>query len=587
MSIPTPTQAQCDLLAEALDLARCLVFGKRSHTDASVIERRRDRLRQIQAALASFTHEICRDRLPTEQIPLTVRQAFVRAVLLVTRYHQAGGIGWQGTLTSPTLSRYHPDPIPERWKAPDAIAHLSQQFQLNTTFQSDLEQLLSSVDERLLQQRTLIQAILADAGIGADPDSLSQAAIVALFQALFKIQIPADKIQCIYTPLQFYFCLDFPPVERELGSDWQGTDPDDLAQLRALQNSLNDFSFTKFRRFPTFGPCNPVHIDSAWANRIASQAHCTPNQVVQAMAQTVGVLPIADAEAFLLHDIWGHYWQLVLTQFEGDYAILADCHDPLRAGETAYTPAGPLTCGDLFERVDPEHNRVRLNDTKARQFFHAEVRQRLGLLFTHLIGEIVADVAEFKFIWSNPENAEALPGSSLFKQHPTNFDLSLGDLDFLFLRVLQPLLSLNLSVMEPSPLEQDVLAHWQTQGVGVDSLALQTGLKSAIAQLYQIFLTEYQALYLPTISAQSGIFTQIASNLLQLQNVINCLYTDPELTQPGPFPFQDLLIVFISSYCCLDSYAEFWQVDDVLATYFIPCWLRLARQSEGESTHRE
>ncbi|MEO1127082.1 MAG: hypothetical protein AAFX95_23840 [Cyanobacteria bacterium J06639_16] len=572
MSIPTPTQQQCNLLAEALDLARCLVFGNRSHTEASVIERRRDRLRQIQVALESFTHPICRDRLPLEQIPLTVRQAFVRAVLLVTRYHQAGGVGWQGTLASPTLSNYHPDPIPEGWKEPGAIAQWNQQFQLGAEFEVSLTQLLTTVDERLRQQRAIMQAILADADAGDGTGALSKTAIAVLFQALFEIQIPVDKIHCIYTPLQFYFCLDFPPAIDDPSQGWDGVDADNLEKLRALQNSLSNFSFAKFRRFPTFGPCNPVHIDSAWANRIGQKANCSSTQVVQAMAQTVGVLPVADAEAFLLHDIWGHYWQLVLTQFEGDYAILADCHEPLRAGETAYTAAGPLTCFDLFELVAPDLSQVRLDEDKARQFFHAEVRQRLGLLFTHLIGEIVADVAEFKFIWTNPDNAKALPGSSLFKQHPTNFDLSLGDLDFLFLRWLQPLLALNLSVIEPCPLETDVLTHWQTQGAPVDALTLQTGLKGAIAQLYQLFLTEYQALYLPTISNQSGLFTQIASNLLQLQNVINCLYTDPELARPGPFPFQDLLIVFISSYCCLDSYAEFWQVDDVLATYFIPCW---------------
>ncbi|MEM6592828.1 MAG: hypothetical protein AAF651_13325, partial [Cyanobacteria bacterium P01_C01_bin.73] len=95
MSIPTPTSEQCELLAEALDLARCLVFGNRSQ-EAPVMERRRDRLRQIQAELESVTHPICREALPLEEIPLSVRQAFVRAVLLVTRYHQAGGTGWQG-----------------------------------------------------------------------------------------------------------------------------------------------------------------------------------------------------------------------------------------------------------------------------------------------------------------------------------------------------------------------------------------------------------------------------------------------------------------------------------------------------------
>lgn len=48
---------------------------------------------------------------------------------------------------------------------------------------------------------------------------------------------------------------------------------------------------------------------------------------------------------------------------------------------------------------------------RARLFFQGEVRQRLGLMFTHLIGEMVADVAEFKFIWDRPELSEQLPCS--------------------------------------------------------------------------------------------------------------------------------------------------------------------------------
>ncbi|MEM6425821.1 MAG: hypothetical protein AAF728_11775, partial [Cyanobacteria bacterium P01_D01_bin.128] len=503
MSIPTPTSEQCELLAEALDLARCLVFGNRSQ-EAPVMERRRDRLRQIQAELESVTHPIRREALPLEEIPLSVRQAFVRAVLLVTRYHQAGGTGWQGSFDSTTLQKYRLDPIPAEWKSPKAIATLAQKFDLDSEFEAQLSETLISVDDKLRQQRQLIHRILAETRGDGD---LSQIAIAALFYNLFGIQIPPDKIHCIYTPLQIYFCIDFPAdfnLRNARPQGWETIADDDFARLGQLHASLSSFSFVKFRRFPTFGPCNPAQINLDWAAAVATQIDSSAAQVAQAIAQSVGVLPLADAEAFLIHDIWGHYWQLVLTQFEGDYAVLADCHEPLRAGETAYTEAGPLTGFDLFELTGPDQRQVHLNEIKARQFFHGEVRQRLGLLFTHLLGEIVADVAEFKFIWANPDSMAELPASSLFKQQPTKFDLSLGDLDFLFLRVLQPLLTVNLSALTPSRLETDLLDHWQNQGAPVESLALQTGLKGAIAQLYQLFLQEYQTLYLPKISDGMG-----------------------------------------------------------------------------------
>jgi hypothetical protein len=127
-------------------------------------------------------------------------------------------------------------------------------------------------------------------------------------------------------------------------------------------------------------------------------------------------------------------------------------------------------------------------------------------------------------------------------------------------------------VSEDSPLETDLLTDWlQTPSVGGD-LRLRVSLKQAIARLYSIFLEQYKANYLPTLEGEIGVFAQIASNLLYLQNIVNELYTDFYAETDSPLPFQDLLMVFIGSYCAADSYAEFWDIDDVLAAYFLPCW---------------
>ena len=570
MSIPTPDQQQRALLAEALQLSRYLVSSGGSDADAAVVERRRSRLRQLQTDLTQLAHPICRDRRESETIPLDVRQAFVRAVLLVTRYHQVGGIGWQGTLPSQTLSKYRPDPIPPWLKERHVIADLCRLFQIPPDFEVELKSTLQTIDSRVQKQRYLIEAILRDAGITPEIQPQDQA-VSNLFKNLFGgIEIPPAKIHCIYTPLQIYFCLEFPDSDGAKSvNGWEQVSDDDRQRLSQLQQTLKTFSFAKFQSFPTFGPCNPAHIDVIWANHIAQQIGKTVPEIVKTLSQNVGVLPMQDAETFLIHDIWGHYWQLVLTQFEGDYTILADCDQPLRAAETAYTPQGPLTCQELFVVDDKQ---VSIDAARARLFFHGEVRQRLGLLFTHLLGEMVADAAEFKFVWNHPQSAHELPSSSIFKDHPTNLDLSLTDLDFLFLRVLKPLLAFQVSVAEPSPLENDLLAKWDSQDTAVDSLELQIGLKRALLDLYQIFLDEYNAAYLPTLHGDIGLFSQIVSNLLYLQNVINSLYTDPLLATQRSFPFQDLLLVFISSYCSSDSYDQFWRVDDVIASYFVPCW---------------
>jgi hypothetical protein len=571
------------LLAEAWRLALSLNGSE----DKDLLEIRRSRLRELRQELKAFAHPIRRDRLSPQSIPLTVRQSFVKAAILLTRYHQVGGSQWRGTLQSPTLSQYCPDPIPSFLRSPDVIPTLCNQFELPVEFEAELQQILQSVDQRIEQQRRIMKGVwgespetaapqppnsgglpdqsppeLGDLG-GGSPGSIypNSSTLLSLFHSLFgSIPIPPQALDCIYTDMQVYFCLDMSML-------------DSNADLQDFLATLGKFSFAQFQRFPIFGACDPKNIDPEWGDRLSQQVALPKSQVLDTLSRSVAIIPTAKAEEFLLHDIWGHHWQGLLTSFEADYSILANCSEPLRAGETAYTADGPLSCGELFEVVEGE---VRLDEGRSRLFFQAEVRQRLGLLFTHLLGELLADVAEFKFIWDHPQSADQLLSSSIFKSEPTKLDLSLADLDFLFLRVLQPLLEMKLSVTAETGLEMDLWERWAEDRV-TQSLALRVELKGAIARLYQIFLEEYEAAYLPQIT--DNFFTQIVSNLLDLQNAISDLYTD--ITAYSSLPFQDLLILFVGNAVSGDSYAEFWSVDEAglgsaIAEYFLPCWYLLS-----------
>ena len=573
MPAPSPHEQRRALLAEALELTRQLNQRDRNEVDC---QKRQVRLRQIREALRAYAHPLQTEPLPVDSLPLSVRQAFVRAVVLVTRYAETGGEQWHSTLPSPTLSRYRPDPVPPELAAPEFPSQLCQRFALSPVFATEVTTALAMVDRQIEQRRRIIQSVLAECGDWT-PD-----AIARLFQQCFgPLPIPPAALDLVCTDMQLYFCLKHrdgqldlsPPDAGEAGSKAGPLNETEQQQIQTFLASLGQFSFEQFRRFPVFGPCSPTHIDRDWCDRIAQRAGLTVAEVLQVLPQAVSIIPTHKAEAFLLHDIWGHHWQLLLSQFHSDYAILATCNEPLRGGETAYTPHGPLRCSQIFQR---EGDEVTLDAELAYLFFHGEVQQRLGLLFTHLIGEMVADAAEFKFVLDYPEDADLLLSSSLFKAEPTKLDLSLGDVDFLFLRVLEPLLTVQLSALTESPLEQDLLQDWAAAGELVPSLELRASLKQAILQLYQIFLEEYNATYLPTLTDEPGLFSEMVSNLLYFQNALNSLYTSEVATDRPHLPFRDLLLVFIGCYCSSDSYAEFWDVDDALAGYFLPCWQRLA-----------
>ncbi|MEM1308558.1 MAG: hypothetical protein AAGF98_03480 [Cyanobacteria bacterium P01_H01_bin.153] len=574
------TAMQRSQIAEALTLSRFLI-SQSDGADSVLIQRRRDRIREIQQALQACAHPITQTSRPVADMPLPVRQAFVEAALLVSRYFAVGGVGWQGTLDSPTLSHYQIDVVPTYWSTPAGISALGKRFQLPDANMDAVIRQVDQVDADIARQRGLMQAVLTTAGVSLDTSPLPKEPFLALFQQLFNgIQVHPDKLDVVFTPTQLYFCIDFPVLEDFRG--WGQLCPvEHQTALRELHQQLSNFTFQKFKRFPTFGPCDPIGIHWDWAQVVSDRYSAqfpearptTPEQVIQRLSKSVGVLPKKDAEMFLVHDIWGHYWQLLFSEFAGDYDTLADCGEALRADETAYTPLGPLVCRELFEFAGPH---VALRQERVSQFFHGAVRQRLGLLFTHLLGELVADIAEFKFTWTNPQAAHQLPSSSAFTDYPANLDLSLADLDFLFLRVLQPLLEIHLSPIEASPLEIQLLADSPLLDLGADQIPrLEVNLKKAIAQLHHCFLTEYGDHYLATVESEDSLFAEIAVNLLHLQNVINTLYTDVQFTDQTKIPFQDLMIVFISRFCSGDSYAEFWQIDNVLADYFVPCWLLL------------
>ncbi len=580
MYIPIPNSSRRELLAEALELSR---LTSESHP---LLISKQERLRQIREALKEFAHPIFRDRLPIAQIPTIVRNTFVKSDVLVTRYSQIGGQKWQGDIQSLTLSQYHSDPIPTSLNSSLALDRLCEMFELSHEHKQEISKILQAVDRQIDRQKRIIAAVLgsvetegntggnSDRNTGGNPDYLT------LFHYLFgNIPIPPMAINCIHTDTQIYFCIDYMGEELSNSAIWAELTAIEQSEVREFLRSLNQFQFEQFQRFPIFSAWSVKNINSEWCDRLAQLTGFTTSEISQSLVRSINIIPTKKAEAFLVHDIWGHHWQLMLTQFESDYAILSTCNQSLRSSENAYTPDGIVTCGELFKRSG---NKVEIDIERSRVFFHAEVQQRLGLLFTHLIGEIVADVAEFKFIWDNPRSVDRLLSSSIFKTEPTKLDLSLGDIDFLFLQVLRPLLEFSLSVFSESDLEKDLLSEWLGAGQN-SSLEITVSLKQAIAHLYQIFLEEYNSTYLPTMTGDLGdigIFAKVISNLLYLQNAIDSLYKEFMAKTKPNLPFQDLLIIFMGNYSSSDRYSEFWEVDDVLANYFLPCWQVL---SEFES----
>ena len=374
--MPAPQiNAQRTQLLEQV-IALCLRYKALPDADAQKAKTG-DRLQKLWSELENFIHPLQTDLLEVTKIPLQVRRYFVRAVSFSTRYSQLGGHILSGTLHSSTLETYTCDPVPSDWHQPEIIERLSRIFALPESDILAIKQSLVQIDLAIEQQKTINAALMAEFG-GID----NRQQVLKLFQALFNITaIPEAAIDCLATPMQLVFALDYQDEQLRDESLWLGLSSDDRQALTEFFAQINQFDFQQFKRFPSFGYLQSEQINPELCSRLVSVTGYSKSEIIKAIARSISIVPTHKSEAFLIHDIWGHFWQLFLTQFDSDYAIMTDAARGLKSGLAAYTTEGPIVLRELFLLEGTE---VRLVESKARNFFHGEVQQRLGHLFTHL-----------------------------------------------------------------------------------------------------------------------------------------------------------------------------------------------------------
>ena len=485
-----------------------------------------------------------------EQIPLKVRRCFIKAMMLLTRYPQLGG-KTGGTYNSPVVSSYKCDRIPDSWYKTDAVDRLCQLFELSNDYALEIENLLSQIDRQILRQQKIIQALINNYnGLSRQED------VTKLFQALFGIGIPKASINCLTTKMQIVFIIDYQQHRLREENLWHSLSPIEQQHITLFLNKISQFSFKQFANFPSFGYLEARTMNPQLYRQLVQITGYSEAEVWQAIASSVGIVSTSKAESFLLHDIWGHYWQTILTQFNKQYTHLSQCDLNLTINSTVNSPQESVSLSQLFKRQDKA---INLDIPLAKSFFHSIAKRRIAALSTHLISEILADINEYKWLSQNRDRAELLPSSSNFKNCPTKLDLTIKDLDFIYLPILETLIKLRLS-----NLEAELIDHFQL----IDNQIIDS-LRKAILLLQHIFLVEYIDYYQPSIQANKQ-FSNLASDLSNLQQTLNNLYIKSPITS---LPFKDLIILFVAS-----NYADNGDIEELNSTvynYFQPCWLSI------------
>jgi len=494
-----------------------------------------------------------------EQIPLEIRLCFVRAILLLTRYPQLGGKQTEGTYNSPIVSSYQCDRIPDAWYENDAAIKLCQLFALPNFSAQELQALITRADQEIDQQQTIIDALINNFDrLGTQKDALN------LFQALFgDIPIPEASIKCLTTKMQITFIVDYEGNRLQSANAWSNLSKIEQEQISKFLEQVSQFSFKQFANFPSFN-CLELEKNNLRLWRYLTEVTgYNQSEINQAIASSVNIISANNAESFLHHDLWGHYWQSILTQFGNDYVYLSQVDRDLDINSSIDTSQGEICLGQLFKL---QNQSISVDVPLAKQFFHCMATRRINALSTHLIGEILADINEYKWLSQNRDRQALLNSSSSFPDSPTKLDLTIKDWDFLYLPTLETLIKFS------PALEADLIEYFKIKNnKDIDCLRI------ALSNLHHIFLTEYINQYqLPVRSDR--YFGNPISNLTTLQSTLNDLYTKP--VDKDSIPFQDLILLFVGNYYSVESKRDITQVNFALRKYFFACHQLLSQVSD-------
>lgn len=481
-----------------------------------------ERLLEIREQLRLYSSRLQKQPLPIGRIPLTVRQCFAKAVLLLTRYPQLGSTEIFGTIDSPTLSTYGCDHFAATlgYGLDQFGQEVCQKLGLNPHYAEELGQLLQQVDEAIATHRRIMAALVEEVGGIATKESVSQ-----LFQLLFgDLPLPQTAIDCLGTPMQLCFTVDYEDGKLRDKSLWGSLAAQEQVRLGQFLQQLDQFSLKQFACFPSFGKIQPKKINDELCKHLAQKTGCNQAQIRQAIQSAVGIFATAKAEAFFIHDIWGHFWQLFLTDFLPDYQALSGCSESL-------TPS-----------------------------FHS-----LKLVRTHLLAEMLADMNEFKWIAQHPQQGDLLPSSSLFKHDPTKLDLACRDLGGL----LEPILQQQYQEDYPSIVVQLLGEVGKLQNI-LNRIYAQSSLFKNEPTKLDLTSKDLESLLEPILEKQyqehySSLLQPLLKELLDLQNTLNQAYTQPPIQDN--FPQQDLLLLFTANYHSRD----FYYLSEAIGKYFFSC----------------
>jgi hypothetical protein len=531
------------------------------------------RAEALQDELLARASELCQPT-PRELAAgsATLTGCFAEAVLLWTRLPETASAPVIDTLGSRTLATFPLDLPMDEHAAQTIQVALGDAFGLAAAELERMRGLIRHLTSNLDLKRAIARALADEMRHRVEPAER----VRWMHDFYGPLPFRPGDVDLVLTATALFFCI--PREDSKLCvSDWDERPEAERRRLRAFLGEVVRHNVAETDRFPAFGLFEPELLAPGLIDELCRATGARRDALIATLTTMVHVTQTRQVEMYLVHDSWGHTWQEALSEFEWEYAHLAELDEPLdpRDGPTFGGEDAP-TLGSCFV---VRGGRTALDEARLVDFARADHGGRIQIAQSVGLAEMLADFMEAKYSRARPE--VPLPTTSLLPSHRLKLDLTVSDVRRQVVRAAHPYRAL---IEEPA-----------ARGRLAEKLAAErpeAGLLSAVERAAKVL----GALFGPALDGEldarpsSGglrasvlrrLLLQLALIAAELERALGAFaaQADPPWRDPASCP--DLVALFATHFYEHDRRRHFWHLDEVLRTDLGVCCGRLAAALEG------
>ena len=535
----------------------------RGREDTAPNDVERARLDELHARLVERSADLLEPEV-LEDIPEhELHEYFIRTVLLMSRMAECvHDGGFLDTAKSEHLHRYETDFTWSEEASKALRDRLCHAFDVRPGTLRRIEAEVEWATGGARRKQAVTRALRAEFGLEEGAPELDER-VHALFDALFPgVPLATEEVKLILTGTLVFLCVPFEGT-RLTTARFDELPAGMRRPIEAFLEELAGFQVDRFANFPAFGFLSDETLD---AELVAGLA---PEEVSYELRRMVTVLPLAEIDKYVVHDVWGHSWQASMLRFGDAYEEMARYAQRFDLDTATAAADGSKRLLRLADCFDRSGGRVKLDEEAFVAFFYAMLAERLPVALSAVLAELMADVAEYKLLssrWTHEGNFES---SSYFRLLPSKLDLTLRDVRFYYRQATKTFRTWAASRKRQAALSAELVARGASpaEAEGAVAQAVELWRRHAEGPLADVLQWERGEDGLRT-----NAYTRAVLNFLGVHRALLEAYQQLGEASPESLPllgYHDLLVLGASVFFEADRVRNLWRIDEFLSVRFV------------------